>query len=181
MKLIFFSLLIFISAVLNAQSSIPTKYLVEIDSMHRQFNFLQTFNIQPITKDTVIIKHTQSIHLNDSLNNMITALENEIDNAVFHRISRDSIINGSWELVSVRIFINSYPCCSESWEFNEIHFINPKSTSFSTPYISDIISKFPCRISASEQFVQISRYYGFVMNDSEEGGATYIFKKKKGY
>jgi hypothetical protein len=191
MKLIFFSLLIFISGDLNAQLLIrqprdttPTKYFIEIDPIHHQFNFLQTFNIQPIsstTADAVVIKHTQSIHLNDSSNNIINALENEINNAVFHRISRDSLTNDNWELVSVRVFANYYPCCSESWGFNEVHFINPNSTSFSSSYISDLISKSQCEISTNGQFLLISRYYGYIMNNGEEGGATYIFKKNKGH
>ena len=192
MKLLFFSLVIFISGILNAQElagqprdTTPTKNYVEINSTLRDFNFLQTFNIQPIsstTADSVIFKHTSSINLNDSLINMMDELENEIDDAVFHWISIDSLTNDYWELVSVRIFANYYPCCSESWATNnEVYFIHPESTSFSTLYISELISKCQCGISASEQFISISGYYGYIMNDSEEGGTTYIFKKKKGY
>ncbi|MFT6982088.1 MAG: hypothetical protein ACJAUD_000855, partial [Crocinitomicaceae bacterium] len=96
------------------------------------------------------------------------------------RISIDSLTNDNWELVSVRVFANYYPCCTESWAINEVYFINPESTSFSTTYISDIISKCQCGIAQSGQFISISRYYGYIMNDSEEGSATYIFKKKKG-
>lgn len=179
MKLLFFSLVILISGILNAQElagqprdTTPTKNYVEFNSTLRDFNFL----------DSVIFKHTSSINLNDSLINTMDELENEIDDAVFHWTSIDSLTNDNWELVSVRIFANYYPCCSEAWATNnEVYFIHPESTSFSTSYVSELISKCQCGISASEQFISISLFYRYIMNDSEEGGTTYIFKKKKGY
>lgn len=90
----------------------------------------------------------------------------------------------NWKLISIQDYGNYNPCCSPPYQFNNIFYLEPENfifssdkllQSFNTDNINWVFS------NRGDRYLTVTYSFGYIMNDSADGGTIYIFELSEGY